>query len=690
MRAQVLAGFVVPIVIVAGLSWVVSINMESVRKLADRSELLMREIAIRNDVLKTIISAETGERGFVITGNEEFLEPYKEAQIQFLKLTNDWNNLANSTAEANELKRIEELFQRWVDEVAEPAVAARSEFPRDKYDYTFQAFYHLNRLEDFLSAGGMLEAVKHEHQQYQSALQSLMAKSSSKEVRSTWGTIMTSSEQLDQSINDLVTTNPSSSLVNSISARVRQLEALWREITLDYRTAEGVSVALVASGQGKALVEEMRDIIQASLAEKNLLSAQVNAEVEERMRLLEWLSMYLPVVGVGIGLAILLFMQLGVISSIAKLQATARRLEGGDLSARVTETRSDELGILANDFNRMAEKLEMTQREGVVLAGFQAMLVSSNNEDEAYVATARALSKLLPPSAGALYLMAASRDYVELAISWGYNLKPTERFHPEDCRALRLGRTYRASKESAEIFCTHTQSESLEYSICIPLITRDEVLGTIVLAGVSEAHEELDERSFALAKTVAERLSLALSNIRLTEKLRSESVRDPLTGLYNRRYLEETLEREMQRVSRARLPLSVITADVDHFKRFNDTFGHEAGDRVLEELATQMVNIARPGDVVCRFGGEEFVIILPEASTEIASARAEELRRRIEMLDLYYGGTALGRVTISLGVASFPAHATKKEELLRLADNALYEAKNKGRNQVSIHPLHKA
>lgn len=685
LRAQILAGFVVPIVIVAILSWIVSVNMENVRQLSDQSKRLVSEENVRAEVLRTVIDAETGERGYIITGDEEFLEPYENAKRQFAKLAADWRSLARDGGFNPDLERMEQLFERWLNNVAEPAIAARALVPGRQFSHSFNAYYHLNRLQEFLPEEGMLESVRLENQLYQAARVKALAGSSNTQQNTEFLAIVVPSEQLDELIDQLATTGPSAELNKSVGTLVQRLERQWREIALEYREAENVGAALVASGQGKQLVDEMRDIIRAAIAEKEMRYAAVNKEVNDRMLLLERLSMYLPVVGVGLGLAILLFMQMGVISSIEKLRVTARRIETGDLSARVRESRSDELGILAGDFNRMADQLELAEKESRVLAGFQSMLVSSNVEDETYVATARALTKLLPPGAGALYLMAPSRDFAELAISWGFEDEPSLRFHPENCRSLRLGRTYRASKESTELFCAHAEQQALEYSVCIPLITRDEVLGTLFLVGTSKSHRALQEHEMTLAKTVAERLSLALSNIRLTEKLRRESVRDPLTGLFNRRYLEETLEREMQRVSRAGQSLSLITLDVDHFKGFNDTFGHEAGDHVLEELAQQMTSIARAGDVVCRFGGEEFMIIMPEAGTDTAVDRAEELRRRIEMLDLYYGGTSLGHISISLGVATFPKHATKKDELMRLADHALYDAKKRGRNQVAIH-----
>jgi diguanylate cyclase (GGDEF)-like protein len=170
----------------------------------------------------------------------------------------------------------------------------------------------------------------------------------------------------------------------------------------------------------------------------------------------------------------------------------------------------------------------------------------------------------------------------------------------------------------------------------------------------------------------------------LRETLRQQSVRDPLTGLYNRRFLEETLDRELARLERKNLPLALIMIDVDNFKHFNDTFGHEAGDAVLRDLGGILQRHVRGGDIACRYGGEEFTIVLPEATLDIGRQRAEMLREAVRELRLVHDGKSLGAVTLSLGVACFPEHARRREHLLQIADAALYEAKNNGRNRVVV------
>jgi len=195
-------------------------------------------------------------------------------------------------------------------------------------------------------------------------------------------------------------------------------------------------------------------------------------------------------------------------------------------------------------------------------------------------------------------------------------------------------------------------------------------------------HEEISEIQLQLAKIMADTIALALANLKLRMSLLHQSIRDPLTGLFNRRYLEETLEREVHRATRLQRSVALIMLDIDHFKRFNDTFGHEAGDALLRELGSFLMQEIRGGDFACRYGGEEFVLILPEISPEHVLSSAERMREKVKELNVQYSGGVLENITLSLGVALFPMHGTSGKTILRAADGALYEAKHKGRDQV--------
>jgi diguanylate cyclase (GGDEF)-like protein len=252
-------------------------------------------------------------------------------------------------------------------------------------------------------------------------------------------------------------------------------------------------------------------------------------------------------------------------------------------------------------------------------------------------------------------------------------------FSAEDCWALRRGRPHGVDAQGVQVRCRHATGGDSSTSLCMPLVAHGELLGVLHLTGDTEI-VRLQER----AKIYAEHLSMALANLELRERLRDEAVRDPLTGLYNRRHTQEALERELHRASRTQEPIAVMMIDVDHFKKFNDNFGHQAGDQVLVELGKLLTAYTRGADVVSRMGGEELLIIMPGAQEQDAHAKAEQLRAAIAKLRVTHVGRALGSITISVGVAVYPRHGSSVDTLLRAADTALYRAKGSGRDRVVI------
>lgn len=200
----------------------------------------------------------------------------------------------------------------------------------------------------------------------------------------------------------------------------------------------------------------------------------------------------------------------------------------------------------------------------------------------------------------------------------------------------------------------------------------------------SQIQGKLNTAKRNLAITVAEHIALALANMKLHETIQYQSVRDPLTGLFNRRYLEESVEREFARAERQQQALSIIMLDVDYFKRFNDTFGHNAGDMVLRELGTFLHKQIRNSDIACRYGGEEIMLLLPEASTDVAKSRAETIREGVKHILVGHHSQVFDALTVSLGVATFPEHGKTPETLIAAADAALYRAKKEGRDRVVL------
>ena len=229
--------------------------------------------------------------------------------------------------------------------------------------------------------------------------------------------------------------------------------------------------------------------------------------------------------------------------------------------------------------------------------------------------------------------------------------------------------------------CKHIHSTSeISETLCIPMIAQGEALGLFYLS--AETQDALPETKQQLARTVAEQVALALANLHLRETLQHQSIRDPLTGLFNRRYLEESLQQEISRAQRYQRSIGVIMMDVDHFKQFNDTYGHETGDHVLQTIGKLLKESVRGSDIACRYGGEEIVLVLSESTLPDTQARAESIREAISKLRIHQNGKILDTLTASFGVASFPQHGAIGSALVQAADAALYRAKAAGRNQV--------
>lgn len=291
-------------------------------------------------------------------------------------------------------------------------------------------------------------------------------------------------------------------------------------------------------------------------------------------------------------------------------------------------------------------------------------------------------SRLFPTGSGALYLFRESRNQLSATMAWGTPVHSKEIFQPEDCWGLRRGEPHKLDQDHHSLACQHVERAADILSLCMPVLAKGNVLGILYLE--RRPDQPISQVEYRLAATMASQIALALSNIKLRETLRDLSVRDPLTGLFNRRYMEESLQREIATARRKERQLGLAMLDVDHFKRFNDTFGHDAGDMLLREVGELLIHRSRAGDIACRFGGEEFVMIYPEASPDVVIKLAEEIRQAIHDMQVQHFGRALGQVTASLGLAFFPQHGQTTDALLRAADKALYAAKGAGRNCVQV------
>jgi diguanylate cyclase (GGDEF)-like protein/PAS domain S-box-containing protein len=333
--------------------------------------------------------------------------------------------------------------------------------------------------------------------------------------------------------------------------------------------------------------------------------------------------------------------------------------------------------------NEQSERLvrELTQRskDSALFARMGDLLQTCGTVKEAFSIVLGFAPKLFPRLGGAIILLNSSKNLLEVVGTWGTCELTSAVFEPTSCWALRTGRRYLVEAADRSAPCAHAIEVRSGY-LCIPIQAHGDSLGVIHFQ--STGVQEITERDGDLANTFAEQIGLSIANIRLREALRTQSIRDAVTGLFNRRYLEETLEREIHRATRNGQPLGVVMLDLDHFKQFNDTFGHEAGDIVLRAVGSLLSKGTRVDDIACRYGGEEFVLILPSSNLENTQAHADQLRCAAKELQLSHLGRSLGIVTLSAGVAVFPTDGTTSAQLMEDADAALYKAKKSGRDRV--------
>ncbi len=289
--------------------------------------------------------------------------------------------------------------------------------------------------------------------------------------------------------------------------------------------------------------------------------------------------------------------------------------------------------------------------------------------------------QLFPTQSGALYNLDEVRHIASVAVSWGSSSGSEEAFAPDDCWALRRGRLHAVRDPDAGLACPHVRVLPSGGYVCAPLLDPGGALGVLHIRAESAP---ISEGATYLAAALAQEVGLVLSNLRLRDTLRTQVMRDPLTALYNRRSLEELLDRESQRAHRHTHPLAVAVANIDHFRQFNDAYGRQAGDELLRSVGAFLQSHVRSEDWPCRYGGDAFVVIMPESTAEGARAWAERFREQVKRVEVPYWGRRLPAVSVSLGVAADERQRLSGRDLLQLADEAVYRAKANGRDQVSV------
>jgi len=356
-----------------------------------------------------------------------------------------------------------------------------------------------------------------------------------------------------------------------------------------------------------------------------------------------------------------------------------------ELENRVNE-RTKELLVINNILERRHQDLELLSELGDIIQMCQ-------NVEEAYQAIAICCKKLFPELSGEISIFNPQKQLMEIVSSWG-KITSNPVFKIDDCWALRGGKYHWYDENNINLKCNHFQDQNPTACICLPMIAQGQLLGLMSLSSMNKS-AEFNKSTLQIALTVIDSIKLGIANLKLRETLSKQAILDPLTKLYNRRYMDEILNRELSQIEETyknspdilnnlKNSMAVMMIDLDYFKKFNDTYGHDAGDFILKNIADLLKRTIRQNDTACRYGGEEFLVILPECSLEIAKQRAENIRQKIENLSLKFQDQLLEKITVSIGIAVFPEHANNRDLMIHSADLALYEAKHQGRNRVCI------
>jgi diguanylate cyclase (GGDEF)-like protein len=366
----------------------------------------------------------------------------------------------------------------------------------------------------------------------------------------------------------------------------------------------------------------------------------------------------------------------------------ARLLNAANKEIKERKAAEEELHNLNTELTHYIELLQRHNSEILTINEMGDMLQSCLTVDDAYSVIGDFVEKLFPLSNGGIYIFAQSRDLLEMVTSWGDKPSLPSIMYPEECWGLRRNKIHLINSAQDRLRCQHihefTNGGDFITHMCVPLVGSEMTFGLFHISFVS--HEDNDQVR-NLVHTVSERAALAISNLRLREELHEQTIRDPLTGLYNRRYMEKTLERELSRAIRHDGTLGILMIDVDSLKSINDRYGHGAGDVLLREIGAFLKLQTRTEDIPCRYGGDEFIIVLNESNIEGAYQRAQELQRGINELEFHYLDVVLDNNQVSIGVACYPEHGDSVNRLLNCADTALYQAKNHGRNQVYLSEI---
>ncbi len=476
--------------------------------------------------------------------------------------------------------------------------------------------------------------------------------------------------------------------VAAIQSKVSHLEIEWANPALR-QAKQGRSQDLAATLQaGDARITELRAKMLRLLAQNRAASSEAVVSTDRVMRRALFL---------GVGMAILFGAALILLTRLVtrmighplrQLIEASERVGRGDFQPPLPPPVENEFGVLSRSFSHMTMALRREREELSALKRFTEAVTQCTSENEVYDHVLHSLQQRFQPQQAIIFKLKPEEDFLE-AVATLVPLPAELRDWPVmegryGCKAVRMGRPFRVNDVAQEPLCPGRFALPTEGSYyCGPLIAGGIIIGAIRLEGAkgtwTSERESLLESYLSAAAT-------ALSNLRLLQTMREQANIDPLTGLYNRRFLEEYARKLMAMARRKESPLGFIMMDLDHFKSFNDIYGHEIGDRILRQFAKTVTQAMRETNLTARFGGEEFVVLLPDTGAKACLVVAERIRKAIAHMTVASGTEKpLPQMTVSLGIAVYPDHGTQLEEVLQASDKALYESKRAGRNRATVY-----
>lgn len=645
-----------------------------------------RRLALCERLLLIVVDSESNERGYALTGQQDYLSAFNDATSSWLATLQQLRvDLAQAPEQLARLERMDSLYTTWLTEVARPVTSGRRELPvshLEALEALRSALFSL--LEEHRDGGGRLSPASDDEQrahleQLHSQLAVARATLQDPRLSGLWSEVQQRLDELERTLAGR----------RSPAAESQALRALLRQTNIAAeasRVSDRATLLPLTSGAGKELIDWIRKLAGAVADDERLRLTQRLEGKARSGRIAGWLAVGNLALALGLGLALALAVAGRLMVSLRRVGRAAEKLAAGDLRQRVTEVEGEDLERLARSFNQLADRVAERDREVALLHDMGQLLQAANDEEEAFRIVGQTLPALVPGVSGALYTAdRGGSDLVQRVIFGETSRAGAERFEQGGCWGLRRGQTYLVLEPGAALPCAHLATPPWPY-VCMPLTAQGQILGLLHLQTEPGDHGARLGAALGLLPAVAAEVALALSNLALRAELLAKSVRDPLTGLFNRRYLEETLTREIDRARRKQTALAVAMTDLDHFKRLNDTWGHAAGDEVLRSFAGLLQAHFRTQDVLCRYGGEEFALIFPDCTTDQARRRAESLLAALRASTIPYGDQTITGVTASVGIAGYPRQGATPEALLRQADHALYEAKRAGRDGVHVAP----